>query len=47
MIEYSMLYPKVTVSRRCVSMDGMWKFKLDEKEEGEKKIIERESRGMR
>ncbi len=36
MIEYSMLYPKVTVSRRCVSMDGMWKFKLDEKEEGEK-----------
>lgn len=35
MIEYSMLYPKVTKSRRCVSMDGMWKFKLDEESKGE------------
>ena len=37
MIEYSMLYPKVTETRRCVSMDGMWKFKLDGESEGEKK----------
>lgn len=29
MLEYSMLYPRATVSRRVVSMDGMWKFKLD------------------
>ena len=35
MLEYSMLYPKTTVSRRAVSMDGMWKFRLDWKTEGE------------
>lgn len=35
MSEYSLLYPKVTASRRAVSMDGMWKFQLDEKGEGE------------
>ena len=35
MLEYSMLYPKSTVSRRAVSMDGMWKFRLDWKTEGE------------
>lgn len=34
MLDYSMLYPKTTTSRRAVSMDGMWKFKLDEKAEG-------------
>lgn len=28
MLEYSMLYPKSTVSRRAVSMDGMWKFRM-------------------
>ncbi len=36
MLEYSMLYPKTTSSRRAVSMDGMWKFRLDEGEIGEK-----------
>lgn len=34
MLDYSMLYPESTVSRRAVSMDGMWNFQLDEKEEG-------------
>lgn len=34
MLDYSMLYPKTTTSRRAVSMDGMWNFQLDEKEEG-------------
>lgn len=37
MLDYSMLYPVTTVSRRVVSMDGMWKFILDEKSEGEEK----------
>lgn len=36
MLEYSMLYPRTTASRRVVSMDGMWKFSLDEKAIGEK-----------
>lgn len=36
MLEYSMLYPRATVSRRVVSMDGMWKFKLDEDAVGER-----------
>ncbi len=36
MLEYSMLYPKTTASRRVVSMDGMWKFHLDELAVGEK-----------
>lgn len=36
MLKHSMLYPKTTLSRRAVSMDGMWKFRLDEKEVGEK-----------
>ncbi len=36
MLNYSMLYPKTTVSRRAVSMDGMWKFHLDAMEIGEK-----------
>lgn len=36
MLKHSMLYPKTTLSRRAVSMDGMWKFRLDEKEMGEK-----------
>lgn len=35
MLEYSMLYPRATSSRRAVSMNGMWKFHLDEKGEGE------------
>lgn len=34
MLDYSMLYPKTTVSRRAVSMDGMWNFRLDWKAEG-------------
>ena len=34
MLEYSMLYPRETVSRRCVSMDGLWKFQFDETSEG-------------
>ena len=36
MLDYSMLYPKTTSSRRAVSMNGMWKFQLDEKGEGER-----------
>lgn len=36
MLEYSMLYPRTSSSRRVISMDGMWKFCLDEKAEGEK-----------
>lgn len=36
MLEYSMLYPKTTASRRVVSMDGMWKFHLDGQSVGEK-----------
>lgn len=34
MLEYSMLYPQSSSTRRLVSMDGMWKFQLDEREEG-------------
>ena len=29
MLEYSVLYPVNTVSRQAVSLDGMWKFKID------------------
>lgn len=36
MLEYSMLYPKSTVSRRMFSMDGMWKFYIDRQGNGEK-----------
>lgn len=36
MLENSMLYPKTTVSRRSVSLDGMWKFWIDETGTGEK-----------
>ncbi|MBP3703731.1 MAG: beta-glucuronidase [Lachnospiraceae bacterium] len=36
MLDYSMLYPRNSASRRAVSLDGMWKFCLDEKSEGEK-----------
>ena len=32
-----MLYPKESAARRSVSMDGMWKFSLDRKQEGEEK----------
>lgn len=35
MLEHSMLYPKATSSRRVVSMNGMWKFHLDEQASGE------------
>lgn len=35
MLEYSMLYPKTTESRRAISLDGMWKFCLDENAVGE------------
>lgn len=34
MLQYSMLYPKQSVSRRTVSMDGMWKFCLDPEGKG-------------
>ncbi len=37
MLEHSMLYPVSTVSRRLSSMDGMWKFCLDEQGDGENK----------
>ena len=36
MLEYSMLYPRSTVSRRMFSMDGMWKFYIDRQGNGEK-----------
>lgn len=36
MLEYSMLYPKSTVSRRMFSMDGLWKFYIDRQGNGEK-----------
>lgn len=36
MLEYSMLYPRTTICRRAVSMDGMWKFHLDEQGLGKK-----------
>lgn len=36
MLEHSTLYPKTTLTRRRISMDGMWKFCLDEKAVGEK-----------
>ena len=29
MLEYSVLYPVNTMSRQAVSLDGMWKFKID------------------
>ena len=35
MLEHSMLYPKTTLTRRRISMDGMWKFHLDERFVGE------------
>lgn len=31
-----MLYPRDTAARRAVSMDGMWKFQLDENQKGKK-----------
>ena len=37
MLNYSMLYPRETVSRRAVSLDGMWKFCLDWESAGESK----------
>lgn len=36
MLEHSMLYPKTTLTRRRISLDGMWKFHLDERSIGEK-----------
>ena len=35
MLNYSMLYPRESVSRRTVSLDGMWKFCLDWDSNGE------------
>lgn len=35
MLEHSMLYPKTTLTRRRISMDGMWKLHLDERSVGE------------
>lgn len=35
MLEHSMLYPRMSASRRAVSLDGMWKFCLDWGSEGE------------
>ncbi|HJD46232.1 MAG TPA: beta-glucuronidase [Candidatus Mediterraneibacter norfolkensis] len=37
MLNYSMLYPRESVSRRAVSLDGMWKFCLDWNSDGESK----------
>lgn len=36
MLEYSMLYPRATATRRIVDMDGMWKFAFDENKTGSK-----------
>lgn len=36
-MKFSMLYPVNTVTRRVISLNGMWKFKLDPKSEGIKK----------
>lgn len=36
MLKYSMLYPTETVSRRVISMDGMWGFCLDPEGRGKK-----------
>ena len=33
---WQMLYPAESSSRGGVRMDGMWKFSLDERQEGEK-----------
>ena len=30
----SLLYPRVTATRRVISLDGMWKFQFDPKSEG-------------
>ncbi len=35
MLEYSMLYPSQTATRRVTGMDGMWKFCLDPEGRGE------------
>lgn len=35
MMDYTMLYPRTTETRRSVSLDGMWKFKLDTNAVGE------------
>ena len=37
MLNHSMLYPRESVSRRAVSLDGMWKFSLDWNSDGESK----------
>lgn len=34
MLEYSMLYPKNTTTRRTANLDGMWKFQLDREQVG-------------
>ena len=39
MLDYSMLYPVATVSRRVVSTDGMRKFISDEKSKGKKMVV--------
>lgn len=36
MLEYSMLYPRDTISRQCIKLDGMWKFAIDPTECGRK-----------
>lgn len=33
-MDYSMLYPRNTATRRAINLDGMWKFKFDKKSEG-------------
>ena len=35
MEKYSMLYPRSTVTRRVLDLNGMWKFRLDKKGEGD------------
>ena len=30
----SLLYPRVTETRRVISLDGMWKFQFDPQSEG-------------
>lgn len=36
MLDYSMLYPRDTISRQNIKLDGMWRFAIDPEERGRK-----------
>lgn len=44
MLNYSLLYPKTNNYRQAITLDGMWKFKFDEKSVG---IAEKWSNGLK